>query len=103
MTEGEEVVFAVDLEDDSNPDEALRYQWISTGGDFAGLRERVQTFEAPEYRELEPGDVDRSGMEGVDPRLDPNLHPVWMIVRDNGDPGRLGQSWAELYVRVVPK
>ncbi len=98
----QKLAFAVDAEDDTDDGAALRFQWISTGGDFAGLRERVQEFEAPEYKELEPGDVDQTDLENVDPRTDPNLHPAWVIVRDDSTPGALGQSWAELYVRVQP-
>ncbi len=102
VKEGESIFFAVDVEDDSNDAISLRYQWISTGGDFAGLREKVQEFETPEYKDLESGDEDQTGLENVNPRVDPNLHPVWLVVRDNGISGSLGQSWVEFYVRVEP-
>ncbi|MDJ0765859.1 MAG: hypothetical protein QNJ97_22945 [Myxococcota bacterium] len=98
----QEVVFAATVQDDGNPELSLRYQWISTGGDFGGLRERVQAFEVPKYKQLSPGEMDQTGQQNVDPRLDPNLHPVWLIARDNGTPGALGQSWAEFYIRVTP-
>jgi hypothetical protein len=101
VTQKEEVVFSVDVEDDSNGEDALTYQWISTAGDFRGLRKQVQEFDAPGFLELEEGEVDQTGLENADPRVDPNLRPVWLIVRDDGIPGSLGQSWAEFYIRVV--
>ncbi len=100
VTRKQNLVFDVEVEDDGK-EENLRYQWISTGGDFAGLRKKVQKFKASDYRELEKGDQDQSGQENVNPRIDPNLHPVWLVVRDNGIPGALGQAWAEFYIRVI--
>ncbi|MCP4676832.1 MAG: hypothetical protein GY854_15225 [Deltaproteobacteria bacterium] len=102
VKENESIFFAVDVEDDSNDAISLRYQWISTGGDFAGLRRKVQEFKAPEFQELESGDEDQTDLENVNPRVDPNLHPVWLVIRDNGISGGLGQSWVEFYVRVEP-
>lgn len=98
-----DVTFSVTVEDDDPIEEAIRYQWISTGGDFGGRREQKQTWTAPEYREPEGSERDQSGQRDVDRRIDPNLYPVWIILRDNGIANRMGQSWAEFYVRVVPK
>ncbi len=104
MEEKQGLYFEVAVEDDDPIEQAILYQWISTGGDFGGTRERIQQWEAPAYREpdSEAGERDQRGEQGVDARSDPNLHPVWVIVRDSGISGRLGQSWAELYVRVIP-
>ena len=104
VEEEQKLYFEVEVEDDDPVDEAARYQWISTGGDFGGLRERVQKWEAPDYREpdAEGGERNQRGEQGVEARTDPNLHPVWVIVRDSGISGQLGQSWAEFYVRVIP-
>lgn len=71
--------------------EDLRFQWVSTGGDFEGRRKRVEPWRAPEHTSVGPGQIDE------------NLHTVWLILR-GGDP-RIpggGQSWFEFYVRVVP-
>ncbi len=99
---GSAIWFNVAVEDDGNVEEAVRYQWISTGGDFEGYRERVQKWETPKYNDLQAGDVDQTGLENVDPRTDPNLHPVWLIVRDDLAQNQRGQSWAEFYVRIDP-
>jgi hypothetical protein len=98
------VHFKVQVEDDDPIEEAIRFQWISTGGDFEGLREQVQKWECPEYQEpdADKGEADQRGQDDADPRTDPNLHPIWVIVRDSGIAGQLGQSWAEFYVRVLP-
>ncbi len=104
IEEGSELVFHAGVLDDGEPEEAseaLRYQWISTGNDFDGFRQADEAWTAPSYREPGEGETDQSGGVGVDVRSDPNLHPVWLIVRDNGIRGQLGQSWAEFYVRVV--
>jgi len=95
------VWFHVEAEDDDGED-AIRYQWISTGGDFGGLRERVQKWKTPKHRELADGDLDQTGMENVNPRKDPNLHPVFVIVRDDLAELSMGQVFAEFYVRIVP-
>ncbi len=100
---GEEVTLHVAIEDDGNLDEDIRYQWISTGGDFGGERKKDQAWKAPIYVDPGEGEEDQSGMENVDPRIDPNLYPIWLVVRDNGADDQLGQSWAEFYVRVTPK
>lgn len=102
LTEKSKVHFHAEVSDDDGA-EALRYQWISTGGDFGGLREQVQEWKVPRYRELEDGDEDQTGMENVDPRKDPNLHPVFLIVRDDLADNRMGQAFAEFYVRVTPE
>ncbi len=99
---GSTIWFNVAVEDDGNVEEDVRYQWISTGGDFFGYRERVQEWETPAYSDLEAGDIDQTDMENVDPRTDPNLRPVWLIVRDDLAQNQLGQSWAEFYVRIKP-
>ncbi len=67
----------------------LLYQWISTGGDFGGKRLASEAFEAPAYT------------EPAGERQDPNLYPVWLILRQ-GSLEPLGQTWAELYIRVLP-
>ncbi|MCP4602462.1 MAG: hypothetical protein GY847_18430 [Proteobacteria bacterium] len=97
-----ETWFRVEVEDDGEVEETVRYQWISTGGDFFGLRERVQEWEVPEYKSLSGNEQDQTGLENVDPRTDPNLHPVWLIVRDDMAENQLGQTWAEFYIRVEP-
>jgi hypothetical protein len=81
------------------PEDRIRYQWISTGGDFGGTRRREQGWEAPDHRQPRAGEKDQTGQRGADPRTDPNLHPVWLILRSTGG-GCRGQSWFELYVRV---
>jgi hypothetical protein len=104
LEEKQTVFFSAQVEDDDPIKQAIRYQWISTGGDFSGLRERVQKWEAPAFQEpdAEENEQDQRGGQGVDARTDPNLYPVWVIVRDSGISGQLGQSWAEFYVRVIP-
>lgn len=84
------------------PEAQIGYQWISTGGDFDGRREREQRWVAPAYVEPGAGEQDQTAQARVNPRTDPNLHPVWLILRDSGD-ARLGQAWFELYVRIVPR
>ncbi|RJO64409.1 MAG: hypothetical protein C4523_18265 [Myxococcales bacterium] len=92
-----ELTISAKAHDPEQKAEELRYQWISTGGDFQGRRKMEQPFSAPEYDEG-AGD----GETNPDGRKDPNLHPVWLIVRDNGADDTLGQAWAEFYVRVTP-
>ncbi len=94
--------FRVEVEDDDNVEETVRYQWISTGGDFFGFRERKEEWEVPGYIVPSGDEQDQTGMENTDPRTDPNLRPVWLIVRDDMAKNQLGQSWAEFYVRVKP-
>ena len=102
VVEGAEVNFLVNVSDDGDVAADIRYQWISTGGDFGGIRAQLQPFEAPEYKALSAGEMDFTNQTNVNPRLDPNLHTVWIIVRDNEVAGQLGQTFAEFYVRVVP-
>ncbi len=99
IKEMQEVILTVHLEKDENEDEIL-YQWISTGGDFKELRNKEQPFIAPLYREPGESEEDQTGQENVKARKDPNLHPVWLIVRDNGIENQQGQSWFEFYVRI---
>lgn len=92
-----------DIQDDG-PDSALRVQWVSIAGDFEGRRDRDQRWNIPCYQDLPvipAEDIDPASPETFKPRRDPNLYPVFLIVRDNGEEGQLGQSWAEFYVRLV--
>lgn len=100
---GAELEFVSEVEDDGDLENELRFQWISTGGDFQGRRLQTQPWQAPEYVKPNPDEdeEDLTGKEEVDPRQDPNLHPVWLIVRDIGADNQSGQAWAEFYVRVV--
>lgn len=98
------VKFKVEAADDG-PTSDLRYQWISTGGDFDGRRLRVEPWLAPKY--LDPvtfttDQHDQRGQTGVAFRTDPNLYAVWLVLRDNGTKALLGQTWAEFFVRVIP-
>ena len=90
----------ITVEDEGDPEDTLLYQWISNGGEFRGLPTEERDWLAPEYIEPGEGFSDQSGQETVDPRTDPNLHPIWIIVRDNGVDNQFGQSWVEFYVRV---
>lgn len=102
---GSEWTFIVEVADEGDLEEVLRYQWASTGGDFQGRRKQEQPWTAPAFKELESGDVDQSKQKdpaAFDPRLDPNLHAAWLILRDNGGDDSLGQAWAEFYLRVIP-
>ncbi len=101
ISRAEPLVFVLDAEDEGDMETAVRYQWISTEGDFGGRREREQTWEPPFYQFPAEGQSNQSGQENVDPRVDPNLVPVWCILRDNGVENQLGQSWIEFYVRIV--
>ncbi len=94
---GEKITLTVECEDDSDDPLALRYRWISTGGDFGGLTAAEQPWTAPDY--VEPTAEDRSD-ESDELRRDPNLRPIWLVLRDNGESDRLGQSWVEFYVRI---
>ena len=97
------VTFSVVLEDDGLPED-LRVQWIATGGDFGGTRELSQEWKTEEAAipDEAAGEKDLRGAESVDPRLDPNLHSIFLIVRDTGTEGNSGQTYVEFYVRVVP-
>jgi hypothetical protein len=105
VDEKQALFFNVQIEDDDPIQETIRYQWIATGGDFDAYREQIQPWTAPSYREPDPeqGEQDQRAQINVEPRIDPNLHTVWVIVRDNGIYGQLGQCWAEFYVRILPK
>jgi|GEM_PF-2086549 len=94
--------FKATVEDDAkNPEEAIRYQWISNDGDFKGRRDADQVWSIPCYvvpPETTEGEDPATSPD--DPREDINLHPVYLILRDNGVEGTLGQSWAEFYVQI---
>jgi len=92
--------FTITVEDEGDLEDALLYQWISNAGEFKQLPTAERDLIVPEY--IEPiGDFsDQSELDSVDPRTDPNLHAVWVIVRDNGVENQLGQSWIEFYIRV---
>jgi len=94
---GEEITLLVESEDDSTDPLALRYRWVSTGGDFGGFAAAEQPWTAPEY--IDPDNEDRTD-ESDELRRDPNLRPIWLVLRDNGETERLGQSWVEFYVRI---
>lgn len=100
IEEGKKVYF--DIGTDVEVDRAYIYQWISTGGSFEGFREQRQPYVAPEYIEPVAPLEDLEGNENVNVRKDPNLHPVWAIVRDDWDAPVPGQSIAEFYVRIIP-
>ncbi len=91
---------SITVEDDGDPEDELLYQWISNAGEFRELPTEERDWIVPEYVEPAGEFSDQSGQEVVDPRSDPNLHPIWVIVRDNGVENQLGQSWVEFYVRV---
>jgi hypothetical protein len=100
-TEGR-LFFKVTASDDG-PQDDLRYQWISIGGDFQSRRDQDQRWVIPCYQALPenpPQEIDKEDPAGFDPRRDPNLYPVFLIVRDNGGEDQLGQVWAEFYVRI---
>ncbi len=97
------VLFTVEVEDENETDleNAIRYQWISNAGDFGSRREKKQEWIAPFYVPPIGADQDQSKSENPDFRKDPNLHAAWLILRDNGVENQLGQSWVEFYIRVV--
>ncbi len=91
------VYFEVEIEDEAeNQDEELRFQWFTTpgGGSFLNRQERIQRFGVPL--------VGIDGPLSDNPRLDPALIPIVVVVRDvqAGDGNNLGQTWAEFYLRV---
>jgi len=89
----EEVTLVVGAEDDG-PEVMLRPQWIATGGDFQNRRMMEQPWTAPTWEDPAATPT-RPGTS------DPNLHSVWLVLRDNGDATSLGQAWAETAVRVA--
>jgi len=107
-----EIFFRLEIENQKEQEDALLYQWITTspGGTdadskesgFGGFRKRDQPFQTPGSFEPGDGETDQTGIKNVNPRTDPNLYPVWVIIRNSGVPNQLGQSWAEFYVRVTP-
>ncbi|MBN2524953.1 MAG: hypothetical protein JXR76_01080 [Deltaproteobacteria bacterium] len=99
ITEDEEVHFQA-VSSAALPGNTLRYQWISTAGDFKSRREAIEPWIAPEYKEYTGGaPADPLNLQA---RKDPNIHPVFLLIRDDGEPWHLGLTIAEFYVRVVP-
>ncbi len=98
------VHFLAELEDDGRAEDLL-VQWIGTGGDFGARRETEQEWSSGKVKEADESldEQDLRGEELVDARLDPNLHSLFLIVRDTGADGNNGQSYVEFFVRVVPE
>jgi hypothetical protein len=99
VTGSQRVQLAVEVAPPSRLEE-LALQWISTGGDLKGRRLPRQPFEVPAYVELGQGSSG-PGQATAKAATDPNLYVIWLILRDDPATGRLGQSWVELYLRVV--
>ncbi|RJO67044.1 MAG: hypothetical protein C4523_10480 [Myxococcales bacterium] len=98
-----ELYFTIDVEDEGDTEDSLRYAWVSTGGGFGNLRQKNQRWTPPIY--LAPADEPAQEDEPAEHariREDRNLYPIWVIVRDNGVENQLGQAWVEFYVRIVP-
>ncbi len=122
-----DLYFTVVPESGDNPFD-LEYQWVSTGGDFISKKDNGTRWSPPYYTfwtDLDsPSDEEAEGVgrkgatspvctetqisidhesywtEGIEPRRDVNLYPVWLILRSrSGD--YQGQTWAEFYIRIV--
>ncbi len=93
--------FYLEVEDEGDLETNILYQWASLDGDFTGRRDQDQKWLVPHYRYPTEGQSDQTGLESVDARTDPNLYPIWAIIRDNGADDQLGQTWVEFYVRIV--
>ena len=98
--EDAEVEFHIDASP-AIPSNQLRYQWISTAGDFKARRAATEPWIAPEY--IVPADDININPSLPDVRQDPNLYPIWILVRDDGNPWQLGLTLVEFYVRVMPR
>lgn len=97
---GERLYFHVTVEDDGeNPDTSLQYQWISLGGNFEYMRKSDQPWIPPRY--IGPDEHPKGVPDEALERPDVNLYPVWLVVRDSGVPGQLGQGFAEFYVKII--
>lgn len=98
----ETLYFKAEVEDDAEDlEKAIRYQWISNAGDFQGRRNADQVWSIPCYF-FHPDymNENNSPENPLEPREDVNLHPIYLVLRDNGVEDTLGQSWAEFYVRI---
>ncbi len=97
-----------DAQSEEELEETLRYQWFSpsypNGGEFKQTRKRIQEFTLPTFTAADDKKLEEPVPEDcveTDHRCQPNLYPVWIVVRDNGEDTSLGSTWAEFYVKVV--
>lgn len=100
VIEDTEILFTVEATPHF-PNTELLYQWFATGGDFKARRDAVEPWIAPQY--TVPNRENNLESKSLNARRDPNLHTIWLLVRDDSEAHHLGLTLAEFYVRVLQK
>ena len=97
--EGATVTFAVVASDDEQAPVDFVANWFSTS-DFPPRNKLVIDWDVPSWRDpttYQRPDAMPAGLPGE--LKDPNLYPVYTVVRDNAG----GQQWKGFFVRVCPQ